>query len=270
MQAGRGQGAQRHRQGRRARLGRGAVAESLTKLSHAEVRSPERHPPGVGAITETDVSLAAASDAIIIGFNVRPTPKAHAPRPRANGVDIRLYNIIYDAIDDVRSAMEGLLAPTLRGAASSGRPRSARSSSIPKIGTIAGCYVTDGKVSTRGAGPGCCATASWSGRARTGLAPALQGRRPRGRQRLRVRHRPRELQRHQGRRRDRVLQHGGNQARSSLIGVFRLCVWCSVEERGLGQSHASQHSNTKISKHPPRSAAGNGVKKSRSGSRIAY
>jgi translation initiation factor IF-2 len=120
-----------------------AVAESLGKLSTDACRLLVIH-SGVGAITETDISLASASDGIVLGFNVRPAPKA-AAMAEAEGVDIRLYNVIYDAVNDVRSAMEGLLAPTLQEE-SLGRALVREAFNITKVGTIAGCYVTDGKV----------------------------------------------------------------------------------------------------------------------------
>jgi translation initiation factor IF-2 len=99
---------------------------------------------GVGGITESDVSLASASDAIVLGFNVRPEPKA-ANLAESEGVDIRLYNIIYDAVADIRDAMEGLLAPTLREKYL-GRVEVRETFVVSKVGTIAGCYVLDGKI----------------------------------------------------------------------------------------------------------------------------
>jgi translation initiation factor IF-2 len=120
-----------------------AVAESLSKLATDACRLVVIH-SGVGAITETDISLAAASDAIVLGFNVRPAPKASA-QADADGVDIRLYNVIYDAVNDVRSAMEGLLAPTYHED-HLGRAEVREAFSITKVGTIAGCYVLDGKI----------------------------------------------------------------------------------------------------------------------------
>ncbi|ALC16538.1 bacterial translation initiation factor 2 (bIF-2) [Desulfuromonas soudanensis] len=120
-----------------------AVRDSLTKLSTDACRLVVLH-TGVGGIIESDVSLASASDAIVIGFNVRPEPKA-ATLAESEGVDIRLYNIIYDAVADVRNAMEGLLAPTLREKFL-GRVEVRETFSVSKIGTIAGCYVLDGKV----------------------------------------------------------------------------------------------------------------------------
>ncbi|MBE0597698.1 MAG: translation initiation factor IF-2, partial [Desulfuromonadales bacterium] len=119
-----------------------AVKDSLVKLSTEACRLVVIH-TGVGGIIESDVSLAAASDAIIIGFSVRPEPKA-ALLAEQEGVDIRLYNIIYDAVADVRSAMEGLLAPTLREK-KLGRVEVRDTFSVSRVGTIAGCYVLEGK-----------------------------------------------------------------------------------------------------------------------------
>jgi translation initiation factor IF-2 len=96
----------------------------------------------VGAITETDVMLAAASNAIIIGFNVRPEPKGTELAQR-EGVDIRLYNIIYNAIDDIKAAMEGLLEPTLKERIL-GRAEVRQTFHVSKVGTIAGSYVLEG------------------------------------------------------------------------------------------------------------------------------
>ncbi|MBN1142430.1 MAG: translation initiation factor IF-2 [Deltaproteobacteria bacterium] len=120
-----------------------AVRDSLTKLTTTNCRLSVLH-SGVGGITETDVSLASASDAIILGFNVRPETKA-AALAEAEGVDIRLYNIIYDAVNDIRDAMEGLLAPTYREK-ELGRVEIREAFHISKVGTVAGCYVLEGKV----------------------------------------------------------------------------------------------------------------------------
>ncbi len=120
-----------------------AVSDSLAKLSTDTCRLIVIH-SGVGGITETDISLAAASDAIVLGFNVRPAPKANA-LAELEGVDIRLYNVIYDAVNDIKSAMEGLLAPTLQEV-DLGRAEVREVFSVSKVGTIAGCYVVDGKI----------------------------------------------------------------------------------------------------------------------------
>ena len=120
-----------------------AVKDSLSKLSTDSCRLTVVH-TGVGGITESDVSLASASDAIIIGFSVRPEPKA-AQLAEQENVDIRLYSIIYDAVNDIRDAMEGLLAPTLREK-HLGRIEVRETFNVSKVGTIAGCMVIDGKV----------------------------------------------------------------------------------------------------------------------------
>ncbi len=120
-----------------------AVGESLRKLSTAAVRLNVMH-SAVGAVNETDVNLASASNAIIIGFNVRPEVKAQSLAEK-EGVDIRLYSIIYNAVDDVKKAMEGLLSPIFREKYL-GRAEVREVFSVPKIGNVAGCYVQDGKV----------------------------------------------------------------------------------------------------------------------------
>ncbi|TWJ19662.1 translation initiation factor IF-2 [Geobacter argillaceus] len=120
-----------------------AVGESLRKLSTDAVRLNVIH-SAVGAVTETDVNLAAASNAIIIGFNVRPEVKAQNLAEK-EGVDIRLYSIIYDAVEDVKKAMEGLLEPIFKEKYL-GRAEIREVFSVPKVGNVAGCYVQDGKV----------------------------------------------------------------------------------------------------------------------------
>jgi translation initiation factor IF-2 len=124
-----------------------AVKDALTKLSTDACRLVVIH-TAVGGIIESDISLASASDAIVLGFNVRPEPKA-STLAESEGVDIRLYNIIYDAVADIRDAMEGLLAPTLREK-HLGRVEVRETFSVSKVGMVAGCYVQEGKV-TRGA-----------------------------------------------------------------------------------------------------------------------
>jgi translation initiation factor IF-2 len=119
-----------------------ALADSLTRLSTSEVKLEILH-KSVGAISETDATLASASRAIIIGFNVRPEPKA-AQLAEKEGVEIRLYTIIYEAINDMREALEGLLAPTFREKAL-GRAE-VRQTFVVQGNTIAGSMVLDGKV----------------------------------------------------------------------------------------------------------------------------
>jgi translation initiation factor IF-2 len=120
-----------------------ALREALSKQSTAEVKvNVIQH--GVGGITESDVNLAKAGGAIILGFHVRPAGKA-AQLAEQEGVDIKLYDIIYEAIDDVKKAMVGLLAPIKREKAM-GKIEVRQVFTIPKIGAVAGCFVTDGKV----------------------------------------------------------------------------------------------------------------------------
>lgn len=120
-----------------------AVREALEKLSTDNCRLNVIH-TGVGGVTESDVTLATASNAIVLGFNVRPETKAKT-LAETEKVDIRLYSVIYDAVNDVRDAMEGLLAPTLREK-DLGRVEIRETFHVSRIGTIAGCYVTDGKI----------------------------------------------------------------------------------------------------------------------------
>ncbi len=118
-----------------------ALQESLEKLSTDEVRLVVMS-SSAGGITESDVMLAAASNAIIIGFNARPSPQA-AKLVERERVDIRLYSVIYDAINDVRSAMEGLLDPTYRETVL-GRAEVREVFTIPKTGRVAGCFLDEG------------------------------------------------------------------------------------------------------------------------------
>ena len=126
-----------------------ALAGAVEKLSTEAVKLRVIH-NGVGGIMESDVLLAAASRAIIIGFNIRPEPKATALAEQ-QGVDIRLYTIIYDAIADIKAAMEGLLEPTLKERVL-GRAEVRQVFTIPKVGAVAGAYVVDGTISRSSAG----------------------------------------------------------------------------------------------------------------------
>ncbi|MBP0989718.1 MAG: translation initiation factor IF-2, partial [Oscillospiraceae bacterium] len=120
-----------------------AVKQSLEKLSNDEVRVKVIH-SAVGAISKSDVMLANASNAIIVGFNVRPDPVARDDA-HAEGVDIRLYRIIYDAIDEIKSAMKGMLAPKYRDV-DLGRAEVRQVYKISNVGAVAGCYVLEGKI----------------------------------------------------------------------------------------------------------------------------
>lgn len=121
-----------------------ALKDSLGKLSTSQVRFNCIH-EGVGAINETDIVLASASNAIIIGFRVRPNTRASILAKKEK-VDIRRYGIIYDVIEDIRSAMEGMLAPELREEIV-GNAEVRKVFKVPKIGSIAGTYVSNGRVS---------------------------------------------------------------------------------------------------------------------------
>ena len=120
-----------------------AVTQSLTRISNDEVRVNVIH-GAVGAVTESDVMLASASDAIIVGFNVRPTPGA-ATAAENDEVDIRLYRVIYDAIEDIEKALKGMLEPTFREAVT-GHAEIRTTFRVSGVGTIGGAYVTDGKI----------------------------------------------------------------------------------------------------------------------------
>ncbi|HET9793164.1 MAG TPA: translation initiation factor IF-2 [Thermoanaerobaculia bacterium] len=119
------------------------LSSTLKKLSTEQVKVNVLH-AGVGAINVNDVLLASASGAIIIGFNVRPEKKAETEAEKA-GVDIRLYTVIYNITDDIRKAMEGLLEPTLKEV-NRGRAEVRNTFQVPKVGVVAGCYVTEGTI----------------------------------------------------------------------------------------------------------------------------
>ena len=123
-----------------------AVSAALTKLS-TETVGVNVISTGVGGITESDVSLAKASSAIVIGFNVRPAGKSQQLAEQ-EGVDIKLYQVIYDAIDDVKKAMVGMLAPISREKMM-GKAEVRQVFTIPKAGTIGGCFIVDGKVTRK-------------------------------------------------------------------------------------------------------------------------
>lgn len=120
-----------------------ALSDSFSKLSTEEIQIKIIH-KGVGAITESDVLLASASDAIIIGFNVRPAGNAKQLAEKEE-IDIKTYSIIYDAIDDLKDAMEGMLSPELKEEIT-GTAEIRETFKISKVGTIAGCMVVDGKI----------------------------------------------------------------------------------------------------------------------------
>ena len=124
-----------------------AVSQSLSKLSNEEVKVEVIH-GAVGAVTESDVMLAKASGAIIVGFNVRPNHAA-ADNAKRDGVDIRLYRVIYDAIEEIETAMKGMLAPKYREV-DTGRVEVRQVMKLSSVGVVAGSYVLDGKVQRNG------------------------------------------------------------------------------------------------------------------------
>jgi translation initiation factor IF-2 len=120
-----------------------AIIDALTKLSGDEVRIEIIH-SGTGAITESDILLASASNAIIIGFNVRPTAKVKEVAEQEK-VEIRFYNIIYKLVAEIKDAMSGMLAPTIKEVYI-GQAEVRQTFNVPKVGTVAGCAVIDGKL----------------------------------------------------------------------------------------------------------------------------
>jgi translation initiation factor IF-2 len=123
------------------------LADTLAKLSDDRVKIRIIH-SGVGAITESDVLLASASNAIIIGFNVRPDRNAAEVAEREN-VDIRLHSVIYNVTDEIKKAMAGLLEPTFKEVRI-GAAEVRQTFRVPKVGTVAGCLVTDGRITRQG------------------------------------------------------------------------------------------------------------------------
>jgi translation initiation factor IF-2 len=126
-----------------------AVKDALSNISHPEVKVNVIH-TGAGGINESDVMLAAASNAIIIGFHIRPDANA-TPLIEKEGIDVRLYDVIYEAIEDVKKALEGLLEPTITEKII-GRAEVRNLFHVSRLGTIAGCYVVEGKISRSSAG----------------------------------------------------------------------------------------------------------------------
>lgn len=126
-----------------------AIEDALENLSHPEVKVKVIH-TSVGGINESDIMLASASNAIIIGFSIRPDAKAHLLAER-EGVDIRLYNVIYEAIEDIKKALEGLLEPTVTEKIL-GRVEVRQLFHVSRVGTIAGCYVLDGTITRASSG----------------------------------------------------------------------------------------------------------------------
>ncbi len=193
-----------------------ALAQSLLKLSTDEVKVQIVH-AAVGGISESDINLAIASKAVIVGFNVRADAGSRKLAEN-NGVDIRYYNIIYDAVDEIKAAMTGMLAPEQREE-TIGTAEIRTVFVASKIGTVAGSMVTAGHRPPRRALPPAARERRHLHR-RGRVGAAHEGRRARGRRRLRVRHQAEELQRHQGRRPARVLR--GQGSRPNAVGGRRL------------------------------------------------
>jgi translation initiation factor IF-2 len=124
-----------------------ALADAMVQLSNEEVQVEVIH-RGVGAITESDILLARAAGAIIIGFHVRPDSNARAAAER-EGVDIKLYRVIYDAVEDVRAALEGMLRPEEREVTTA-EAEVRETFRVPRVGVIAGCFVRTGVVNRQG------------------------------------------------------------------------------------------------------------------------
>ena len=190
-----------------------AFEDEIAKLPQSDVQVQVVR-SGVGGITESDVNLAAASDAVVLGFNVRPVGEAAQLADR-EGVEIRTYSVIYRAFEELRDAMQGMLAPGGgRGDRRPGRdprdlPRLAASARSPAR------YVTDGKV-TRGAKVRLVRDGAVVYDGDDRVAAARSGGRPRGRRRLRVRHRAQQLLRRQGRRHARGLRDPAGRAHAFL------------------------------------------------------
>ena len=182
------------------------LADTLAKLTDEKVKIRIIH-AGVGAVNESDVLLASASNAIIIAFNVRPDRNAEDIAARER-VDIRQHSVIYNVTDEMKKAMTGLLDPTFKEVRI-GVAEVRDIFKVPKFGTIAGCMVTEGRITRAGDTPGAPAARQRRHlRRQDRIAAPLQGRRQRGEVRLRVRHRLRQVQRPQGRRRHRGVRHG--------------------------------------------------------------
>ena len=210
-----------------------AVTDQLMKIPQEKIKLRIIR-SGAGAITEGDVLLAAASNAVVIGFNVRPERKA-AETAERDKVEIRLYTVIYDAVDEMKKAHGGpARADHPRGAAGRGRgarrlPASPRSARSPAA------YVTDGKVN-RNAQVRLLRDNVVIHTGKVVVAEALQGRRQRGEGRPGVRHRHRQLQRHQARRRHRVLHH--REGQGDAVGRPRLSIGLLILELHLPQARS--------------------------------
>ena len=185
-----------------------ALMGELGKIQHPEVRVNVIH-TGVGGITENDIYLASASNALVVGFNVRPSAEARQLAER-EGVDIRTYRVIYKLTEDIEQALVGMLSPVTTEEVL-GEAEVRALFKVSRLGTIAGCMVTNGLV-RRGASVRVVRDGTVIHETSDRPAQAVQGRRARGGRGLRVRHPPRRLQRRQGRRRPRGLRDARGRA----------------------------------------------------------
>ena len=194
-----------------------ALSRELAKIQHPEVRVNVIH-QGVGGITENDIMLAAASDAIVVGFNVRPNAEARALAER-EGVEIRTYRVIYQLTEDIEQALVGMLTP-VKTEETIGEAEVRALFQVSRLGTIAGCMVTSGVI-RRNAQVRVVRDGTRDLRDDDRAAQALQGRRPRGARGLRVRDPARRLQRRQGGRRPRGLRDARDRAHVARRGARR-------------------------------------------------
>ena len=222
------------------------LSDSLQKLSSDKVRIRVIH-SGVGAITETDVLLATASEAIIVGFNVRPEKTAQEVADREK-VEIRLHRIIYELQDEIKKAMAGLLDPIFKEVYK-GRAEVRETFHISKIGTVAGCYVNDGSIprSARCTPP---ARQQFRLHRQDFGAQALQGRCQRSQVWLRVRYLHCQFQRHQAGRFHRGLCHGEDRRRSIKRARYR-CINARTEDRGVALSQGEAARREESQGPPP-------------------
>ena len=202
-----------------------AVIGALDKMATEEVAARVLH-AGVGGISESDVTLAEASGVPIIAFNVRANKEAREAAERV-GIEIRYYNIIYDLVDDVKKAMSGLLAPTLRETML-GNAQILEIFKVSKVGNIAGCRVTDGTVE-RGANVRLIRDNVVIHEGKLSAAQAFQGRRQGSQLRHGMRHGLRELPGHARRRRHRMLP-GGDDLTFAVSDSFDTCPSTIVAE----------------------------------------
>ena len=191
-----------------------ALLGELGKIHHSEVRVNVIH-TGVGGITENDVNLASASNALVIGFNVRPSAEARTLAER-EGVDIRTYRVIYQLTDEIQQALVGMLSP-VQTEETMGEAEVRALFKVSRLGTIAGCMVTDGVI-RRNAQVRVVRDGTVDLRHLDLAAEAVQGRRPRGDRGIRVRDPARRVQRPQGGRHPRGLRDETGRADRSRRG----------------------------------------------------